>query len=84
MRCRICFIYPSLLAAHSADGNTYMAGLLQYPCGGTVQLTLLPLAAVTFVAYSIAVPAIAFWFLRSKRAIVKCGLCRWPHNLVLL
>ena len=49
-----------------------MAGLLQYPCGGPTQVMLLPLAVLTFVGYSLTVPAVALWFLRSKRHIVKC------------
>ena len=53
------------------DGNTYMAGLLQYPCGGSVQIMLLTPALVAFILYSVAVPGAALWFLRSKRNIVK-------------
>ena len=53
------------------DGKTYMGGLLQYPCGGTTQLTLLPFALIAFGLYSVAVPAAALWFLRKKKNIVK-------------
>jgi hypothetical protein len=53
------------------DGNTYMSGMLQYPCGGSTQLMLLPLALVTFLVYSITVPAIGLWFIRAKRNIIK-------------
>lgn len=53
------------------DGTTYMAGLLQYPCGGPVQVMLLFPAIVGFVVYSVALPAAALWFLRAKRNIVK-------------
>jgi len=35
------------------DGNTYMAGLLQYPCGGSVQIMLLTPALVAFILYSV-------------------------------
>lgn len=60
------------------DGSSYMAGLLQYPCGGYVQKAMLFPAIVSFIGYSIAVPAVALWFLRSKKNIVKydmvCGL----------
>lgn len=53
------------------DGKTYMGGLLQYPCGGSTQLMLLPLALIAFGLYSVAVPAAALSFLRAKKNIVK-------------
>jgi hypothetical protein len=53
------------------DGNTYMAGMLQYPCGGSTQLMLLPLALVSFAAYSVALPAAGLWFVRAKRDVIK-------------
>ena len=53
------------------DGSTYMAGLIQYPCGGATQITLLPFALIAFGLYSFSVPALALWFLRAKRNIVK-------------
>ena len=48
-----------------------MAGLLQYPCGGPTQVFLLFPAVCSFIGYSVVVPALALWFLRSKRNIVK-------------
>ena len=53
------------------DGKSYMAGLLQYPCGGATQLTMLPFALIAFGLYSVAIPALALWFLRAKKNIVK-------------
>ena len=53
------------------DGFTYMAGLLQYPCGGAVQNMLLFPAIVTFSLYSVGLPAAALLFLRAKKNIVK-------------
>lgn len=58
------------------DGTTYMAGLLQYPCGGAVQKAMLFPAIVAFAGYSIAAPAFALWFLRSKKNIVKYDMVR--------
>lgn len=43
-----------------------MNGQIQYPCGGPVQSAMLFPAIVAFGFYSIAVPGIALWFLRSK------------------
>ena len=48
------------------DGSSYMAGMLQYPCGGKVHSAMLFPAIVAFAFYSVAVPGIALWFLRSK------------------
>lgn len=61
----------SCLPTTPSDGFTYMAGLLQYPCGGPVHTTMLPLAAISFSLYSVAIPAAALWFLRVKKNVVK-------------
>lgn len=48
------------------DGSSYMAGMLQYPCGGSVQKAMLFPAICAFGFYSVGVPAAALWFLRAK------------------
>jgi hypothetical protein len=76
---RVLYIYLTRMSlsvfncipTNPPDGNTYMNGLLQYPCGGPTQLALLFPAIVAFSLYSVCVPAFALWFLRSKRTIVK-------------
>lgn len=59
------------LPTEPPDGRSYMAGLLQYPCGGPTHLMLLPLGLIAFGVYSVAVPAVALSFLRAKKNIVK-------------
>ncbi|RYY38983.1 hypothetical protein EON62_00085, partial [archaeon] len=54
-------------------GNTYMAGLLDAPCGvpGGLQMTLLGPAIVALGLYVLCLPTAAFLFLRSRRQAVK-------------
>lgn len=76
---RVLYIYLTRMAldifncvpTSPPDGNTYMAGYLQYPCGGPVQIAMLTPALIAFGFYSLALPAIGLWFLRRKRSIVK-------------
>jgi hypothetical protein len=63
------------------DGHTYMSGMLQYPCGGPTQLMLLPLALVGFCVYSLALPAVGLWFVRSKRNVIKYDMILWAKGL---
>jgi hypothetical protein len=63
------------------DGNTYMAGLLQYPCGGDTQKALIFPAICAFVGYSIAVPGVALWFLRAK--VRCCQELTWMNSFLV-
>ena len=86
---RVLYIYLTRMAldvfncvpTNPPDGNTYMGGQLQYPCGGTTQILLLPFALLAFCGYSIALPAAALWFLRRKRSIVKYDMIVWAKGL---
>jgi hypothetical protein len=86
---RVLFIYLTRMSlsvfncvpTSPPDGKTYMNGLLEYPCGGSTQLSLLFPAIVAFAVYSVALPGAALWFLRSKRALVKYDMILWAKGL---
>ena len=67
---------PAGVPTNPSDGNLYMGGQLQYPCGGSTQRFMLFPAVCAFVGYSIVLPAAGLWFLRSKRNIVKYDMVR--------